>query len=161
MVVSIIVSVVVRSECPSEPCSGDPQVTVDCSGRNLDHLCGLFVAEPAEVVKFDRPRGTRVLFGQAVKSTIKIEDLERGSPFNCQTFIESGSHPSPAPLRGAVLTCMVDQNSAHRSGGDCEEVRTIVPGDISGDKPDESLVHERGRLQRMSRPLPAEVSGCQ
>ena len=54
--------------------------------------------------------------------------------------------------------CLLDENLAHRAGGDPEEVRAVVR--IEGPRPhepDPRLVGERGRLERLAGPLPPEL----
>ena len=56
---------------------------------------------------------------------------------------------------------MVDEDAPHRLGGDREEVRAVlVPGPVLIDEAQIGLVDERGRLQRVFRPLFGQVFLC-
>jgi hypothetical protein len=49
---------------------------------------------------------------------------------------------------------VVDQDPSHQPSGDAQEVRTILPPDVTGvGKPEKRLVDERGRLEGVVFPL--------
>ena len=56
---------------------------------------------------------------------------------------------------------MIDEDAPHRAGGDGEEVTTVLPGHVGLGEAQEGFVDERGRLQRVRRPLAAHVAARQ
>jgi hypothetical protein len=53
---------------------------------------------------------------------------------------------------------VVDKDATHLSRSNVEEVRPVLPGNIHGDEFDESLVHDGGGLQGVTRPFAFNVS---
>ena len=66
----------------------------------------------------------------------------------------SAAHRFCAPRARAL-----DENLPHRSRGDADEVPLVVPRRAGARQPQIRLVHERGRLQRLPRPLAPHVGG--
>jgi len=57
-----------------------------------------------------------------------------------------------------MLARVVDQDAPHHLRGDAEELRAALPGDaILPDQPEVRFVDQCGGLQRVVRPLAAEV----
>jgi hypothetical protein len=67
------------------------------------------------------------------------------------------------PLFGLLSTCILDQNPPHRLSRSRKEVATAVPvlGFLDVHKPDVRLVHQRRRLQGLSRLLVDELGRSQ
>ena len=53
---------------------------------------------------------------------------------------------------------MIDEDAAHLPGGDGEEMRAVLPGDVHLDELDERFVDDGGGLQSVAGPLALHVA---
>ena len=76
------------------------------------------------------------------------------------TRLVQGHSGCPAsPFRSAVRARVIHENAAHRLGGDPKKVCSILPPDIALlDEPEECLVDECSRLERVIGTLAPQVS---
>ena len=58
-----------------------------------------------------------------------------------------------------MFSCVIDEDLTHHARGDPVEVRAPIPGDVALHEPQVRLVHERGGLECVVRPLTAHVGG--
>src|SRR5690606_12730198 len=88
----------------------------------------------------------------------RVVDLDQAVRFarRLTGFVQRDrAHPAAA-LVALPGTAVVGEYAAHQAGGDGEKMGTVLPGDVRVDEPCESLVDQRGRLQRMAAALGAE-----
>ena len=118
--------------------------------------------QPTKKSQLDDPRLTwiecreirqRVMQGQDldVETTLRIRHVGEHKRVTCEPFALGGS-PPPG---------VIDQDTSHRLSGDAVEMAAILPMDpLLAAQPDICLVDECRRLQRVARPLPAEIGRC-
>jgi hypothetical protein len=72
---------------------------------------------------------------------------------------EIQSHPPIASsLCGAMPACVIDQNSAHHLSRDGAEMWPVLPARVAlVDELEIRFVYERGRFERMARPLALQI----
>ena len=71
------------------------------------------------------------------------------------------SHLAAAALGGIVLAGIIYEHLPHQLCRDSEEVRPVLPVDpAKAYKPQKSLIHQCGRLQRVTRALVTERTRC-
>jgi hypothetical protein len=78
-------------------------------------------------------------------------------------LVERRSLAFAAALVGLLAARVIDEHAAHRLRRHAEEVRAALPrlAAVAADQPHPGLVHERRRLQRVSRRSPAHVGACE
>ncbi len=125
-------------------------------------LGGFINAQAAEIAQFD---DTSLLWrdsGQLVQRVIERDQIEIGfareSVADAGQFLQGkfvGITTAFGRLHGARV---LDQNLAHEIGGHAEEMSPVLPIDLGlVDEPHIGFVDQRGRLQGMARPFPAQM----
>jgi hypothetical protein len=112
------------------------------NGRDLVHM------QADEVAQFDDLSETLVEPRQAPSAASMRENLVGGACRLDEALIQRHRLHMVAALRGARLACVVDEDLAHCSRRDGEEVIAVVPVDLSrAEQLEVCLVDERGRVQ--------------
>jgi|SRR6188474_1301347 hypothetical protein len=94
-------------------------------------------------------------FSQGV---VESDEILSGFHWHYQSFVKRHLSDSPPTLVVASRARKFDQNSAHHPRRQGEEVRSILPVDLSHlDQPEIRFVNQRRRLQRVTRMFASHV----
>jgi hypothetical protein len=119
---------------------------------------GLLQSKPAEVTQFHDTTLSRVEFRQVVQHVVQRNSMYVGVPAEQCGRIELHPSPTAGPFGHLSAPRMINENPAHHLRGQREKLGPVFPRQVSlVDKSKIRFVDERGRLQRVARPLASEV----
>ncbi len=146
-------------ESPVEPGAGEAPLALDGRQRHPHHLGDLGMAQAAEETQLHQPALVGIARGQTPHGIVELQDVERRLDAGRESVVE-GDRPLPAAaLLVAVTAGVVDQQSAHRLGGDGVEMRPAVPAHPGlVDQAQIGLVDQRLGLQGVARALLAQAA---
>ena len=141
-------------QASEEPCPRRLPVAHRRRERGAQHESGLFQRESAEEPQFGDPGFTLIERGKLVESVIEIEHVNVALRALSGVLGERHASPPPGPLRHLMGARTIDEDAPHHLGRHREELRAVLPdGAILIDQTKVDLVHERRRLQRLTRAL--------
>src|SRR5206468_1836149 len=123
---------------------------------------GLVAGQPGEETELHQFGGPRVGGGQLVDEFVQFEQVVIVVAGD-EVFVEVDADAAAAALEAALAAGALDEDAAHRLGGGGEEVPAVGPvgRPVGVHQPDERLVDQGGRLERVAGLLAGEVGGCQ
>jgi len=142
----------------AEPRPGEPPLAVDGGSGDSQYVGRLLQGKPAKVTQFHDTTLSRVEFRQVVQQVV-----QRNSMYVCVRAEQCGRfefHPSPTagPFGHLSSSRVINEDPAHHLRGQREKLCPVFPRHVSlVDKSKIRFVDERGRLQRVARPLASEV----
>jgi hypothetical protein len=137
-----------------EPSLGPRPFATDGHGRDLQHGGRLVDAEAGEIAELHDARLAGVVSFERREGVAEGDEIDTGLLHERLRLIERDVDGPAATLVPRVSTGVVDEHAPHDAGADGEEMRAVLPrGGVTAGEAEEGLVHQRGRLQRMTRPL--------
>ena len=128
--------------------------------ERADQPGGLLDRQPGEVAELDQAGEAGVHASQAVERVVECEHVEVGLDRDRDRQIELFVHRASAALPGQPPPRLVHQDASHGVGRRAKEVGAAAPVDARlVHQPQIGLVHERARLEQVSRPFPAQQVG--
>ena len=143
------------SQLASQPPPRYGPVEFDGARRDVEHVRDFLRRHAAEDARLHDVRGAGIESGETLERFVQGEHFEGGGGAVARGVVERHALHAIEPLARPTATSVIDQNLPHRAAGNVEKVRSVGPRDARLiDKFQPGVVHELGRLQGMSRPLP-------
>jgi len=151
----------VRWPCPisqEEPGVRGLPIPIDGLGGDVQDI-GCFVhGQAAKESQLDNLAHASIERRQSAERIVEGNEVVLLRVEQLLDVIKTHRNRTPATFLPVPVAGELHQDSPHHLRRDGEEVRAIPPFDsIDVDQPQVRLVHQRRRLQRMIRPLPAHV----
>ena len=139
---------------------GHAEIAADGGDGGVDDFGGVFEGEAGEEAEFDDAGLAGVEFFEGVEGGVEGEDVcirwlgdgELGG------FGEGDAEGAVAAFGGLGFAGGLDENAAHESGGDAEEVGAVLPlVGLPFDEAEEGFVDEGGGLEDVAGAFAGEV----
>ena len=119
---------------------------------------GLLDAEAPEIPQLHHLTLARVERFECEERVVERHETRIRHRTDKERVIQRHSRYAAAPFLAALRARRIDQDPSHRPRRHRKEVGAVLPADlIDLDQAQVGFVHERRRLQRVPRPLPAHV----
>jgi hypothetical protein len=149
----------VSTQFTKQPRARKRPAPLDRRRRHAERIARFFDAQPGEESQLDDARQLGVDLFETFE---RFVDRRQDRFLVCrerERFAERHAVQAGPPLLGPARPRTLDENLPHRSRRDADEMLLVGPRRAGSGKTQIDLVHERGRLQRLTRTLASHV-GC-
>ena len=135
-----------------QPCLSDGPIALDGCGRDSKGLRRLVDVETCKEFQLDHAAEALVERMQLGERLVQRKEIEGADLRRRNRLVQRDQCRRPASLPSRFPARMIDQNLTHQSCGHAEEMGTILRRRVSASHQSQiGLVHEGGRLQRVTR----------
>ena len=134
-------------------------LSFDGGGADAENFSRLFHRKTAKESQLDKSAFLRIDLGEALERLVQRDEFVGSFSGHIDVLVEREFLKFAAALVGLLSACVVNEYAPHHLCGNTEKVRAILPVRLRLiDHAQVSLVYERGRLQRVSLTLPAQIA---
>jgi hypothetical protein len=142
-----------------QPGLGRLPLPINGPWRHAHHFRRFLHGEPAEETQLHHPALLRVYLFQLRQRLIYGEQVYVALGCNRHCLVERNAMLATTSLESAAAASMANQNPPHHLRSNAEELRPVLPfHSVLVNQSEINLVHQRGRLKRVTGALPAEKS---
>ena len=95
---------------------------------------------------------------EPVQRLVECEEVVDAALGGSDRLVQHDVRGAAAPLLCPARLCVIDEHAPHRASGDRKKMDAILPGDACQAQTKVSLVHQRGRVERVPGSLAFELT---